>query len=259
MMRTFAALTGVILIALAAYVYMQSNEYVRVLSAYRLSPTAEEALALGQMHFDSHRPALYDIDEAQKYLEEAYKMNPRLRAVNHELGRIAFLRGEFDTALSYLDAEIEMYGETMPRAFYVRGLIQGFRGEYDAAALDYLVYLKYDPESWAAINDYSWVLLKSRHQQQAAEVLEKGLEYSPNNPWLLNNASIAYYELGNYQKSQEMAMFAQHYAESLTADSWLTAYPGNDPKVAQEGIVALRQSIADNMHMAARALSVSAI
>lgn len=248
-----------IVLAVAVSLFFLSDPYTQAVLAYRASPSAEEALALGQMHFSSHQGRLYDVDKAEWYLKQAYDLNPELPYVHHELGRIAFLRGDFDTALAYLDTEIELHGESLPNTFYVRGLIQGFRGDYDAAALDYAVYLKHDPNNWAAINDYAWVLLKSKKHDEALEQLKRGLLFFPNNPWLLNSASIAYYELGKYESAYTSAVRAAYFAGMVTVQDWLTAYPGNDPRVAKRGVEELRNSIQGNMHMSERALTIGAI
>lgn len=248
-----------VILAVAIGVFFLSDPYTQAVVAYRTSPTAEEALTLGQMHFSSHQGRLYDVDKAEWYLKQSYDMNPDLPYLNHELGRIAFLRGDFDVALAHLDREIELHGETLPNTFYVRGLIQGFRGDYDAAAVDYAVYLKHDPSNWAAINDYAWVLLKSQRYDDALVQLKRGVMLFPNNPWLLNSASIAYYELGKYESAYTSAVRAAHFADMVTVEEWLTAYPGNDPRIAEKGIDELQRSIQENMHMSDRALSIGTI
>ena len=227
--------------------------------SYKLDPSAEKALALGQKHFDSRRGDLYDIDRASSYLEEAYALDPDHPTLNHEMARIAFLRGDFDKAMQFIDREIELQGEAFPNAFYIRGLIEGYMGDYHAAALDYAVYLAHDPTNWAAINDYAWVLLKAHRIEDALLATERGLVHFPQNPWLLNSEAIALYELGRYEESMQSAALAAGAAEQVTPEIWLRAYPGNDPATAEAGIKSLREAIINNIHMAALTLAHGAV
>lgn len=227
--------------------------------SYTFDPTPGKALALGQKHFDSKRGDLYDIDRAAAYLEEARTLDPDYPTLNHELARIAFLRGDFVKAMWYIDREIELQGESFPNAYYIRGLIEGYMGEYHAAALDYAVYLRHDPTNWAAINDYAWVLLKAQRTEDALASARQGLKHFPQNPWLLNSEAIALYELGEYEESMQSAALASVAAANVTHDLWLLAYPGNDPATAEMGVRSLRQAIEDNIHMAAAMLGRSAV
>lgn len=240
-----------------AYIFLSPT--LREEAAFRFNPSAERALALAQKHFDSKRADLYDVDKAEEYLEEAYKLDPTYLAVNHELARIAFLKGHFGTALEHIDKEIGMHGESLPNSYYIRGLIQGYRGEYHEAALDYAVYLKHDPTNWAAINDYAWVLLKAGRTEDALLAVRTGLAYFPDNPWLLNSESIALYELKQYEESIFSALKASSAAENISAEDWLRAYPGNDPRIAEAGVASLRSAISDNMHIAALTVSNGAV
>ncbi len=259
MTRMHRALVLPVCAVIVATAYIFINPDLRAAASYRLQPTAAKALALGQQHFDSRKPRYYDVDTAWRYLNEAYVLDPQYPAVNHELARIAFLRGEFGSAMEYIDREIDLHGDTLPNAFYIRGLIEGYKGDYHAAALDYAIYLQHDPSNWAAINDYAWVLLKAGRTDDALAALNTGLAYFPNNAWLLNNRSIALYELGHYEDAAISALRAMRSVEKVTEQDWLLAYPGNDPRTAGEGVANLKAAIEENMHMAAHSMSQSAV
>jgi len=239
-------LSTVALVFLAALVGL--NPDIRERVGYTFAPSAEAAFEIGQRHFDSSEPGRYDIDKAEGYLQEAYIQNPSLLYLNHQMARIAFLRGKFHTALWYIDKEIKLQGESFPNAYYMRGLIQGYMGRYEEAAADYGFFLTSHPESWAGLNDYAWVLLKAGRPQEAADATERGLANFPNNAWLLNTSAIAHYESGNIALAQERIDAAAIAVENITEAEWLKAYPGNDPKIARVGIDTLRASTQQNMH-----------
>ena len=217
--------------------------------SYALHPSAEKAFQYGSAYFDS-RAHLYDVDRAEYFYTEARRLDPNHRAVYHELARISFLRGSFADALQKIDHQIASHGDTVPSSYYIRGLILGFMGRYDEAAAAYEKFLEYSPDNWAALNDYAWVLLKGERPREAVDVLNRGLTHFPDNPWLLNSLATAFYELGLMREAHFVALAASKAAEGVTEQDWLTAYPGNDPRIAREGVAALREAIERNIHIA---------
>jgi tetratricopeptide (TPR) repeat protein len=227
--------------------------------AFALNPTAARAVAYGERHFDAQDPAEYDINRAQMFFGKAAQLDPTYPYLYHELARISFLHGNYTLALSQIDLQIQMHGDSEPNSYYVRGLIEGYMGNYSAAAADYSHYIQFDPQDWAAMNDYSWVLLKENNFQQAAEVTARGLQIFPGNPWLLNSNAIALYEIGDLQQAGVQAQAAVQAGKLLTTSQWLTAYPGNDPAIAAEGITTFQDSALQNMHMIALAIASSTV
>ncbi len=165
---------------------------------YALHPSPERAFAYGERHFSAGDVAEYDIVRAGYFFNEAAKKDPTIPYLYHELARIDFLRGDFTAALARINFQISMQGDKTPNSYYVRGLIEGYMGDYDASAKDYEHFLKFDPNNWAALNDYAWVLLKADRPGDAAEAAEKGLALFPNNAWLLNTDATALYETHDY-------------------------------------------------------------
>src|SRR6185295_728743 len=56
----------------------------------------------GERHLSSHDVA-YDIDRAEYFYTELAKIDATYPYVNHQLARISFLRGNFNTALFYIN------------------------------------------------------------------------------------------------------------------------------------------------------------
>jgi tetratricopeptide (TPR) repeat protein len=214
---------------------------------FALDHTAVRAVRYGERHFTALSPAEYDVDRAEYFFAEALRLDPSSRYALHELARIAFLKSDFGLAESRIDTEIAVYGKENPNAYYVRALIYGYQGRYLDAAKDYETYFKMTPATWGAINDYSWVLLKAELPEGALAALEWGLKEWPGNPWLLHNQAIALYELQRYEESAAAAALALAGAETLTREDWLVAYPGNDPRVAAEGLATFRAAAAENL------------
>lgn len=210
-------------------------------------PSSSRAVAYADSHFDARNDGFYDIERAEMFYEKARSLETH-PYVHHQLARISFLKGNLYKAKALIDVQINTYGEEVPNSYYVRGLIEGYMGLYEDAALDYERYLQFDPKNWAAINDYAWVLLKAERFADAERALSDGLLYFPNNAWLHNSRAIARFELGNIEAAGNDVRLAYLEFERVSEAQWLTAYPGNDPRIAATGLAAFREAIEKNMH-----------
>lgn len=212
-----------------------------------LNPSAARAYAYGTSRFDARDSRQYDIEAAEQFFIKAAELDSEFPYVQHQLARIAFLRGDYVWALHHINNEINRYGSQHANSFYVRALIYGFMGEYRRSAKDYEVYLRTDPTNWAAINDYAWVLLRSGRADESFIATAYGLEFHPSNVWLLNSHAIALFELGRAEEALPYIQKAEQLLATVTEHDWLTAYPGNNPRDASLGMEALRTSVRYNV------------
>jgi tetratricopeptide (TPR) repeat protein len=244
-------LSGILI--LCSFVALMTKDGIAKITAVRLetvqyfSPTEKNAETLGDMYLDAtYHPSLYDRDRAYYFFMQALRLDPNQPGVRHQLARVAFLNGNFGSALWYIDHEISLPGHSpIPSSYYVRGLIEGYSGDYADAAHDYETYLQTDPSNWAAMNDYAWVLLKASRYEDAYSLTKRGLDLWPHNPWLLNSAAIALFEL-HKPLASAYSMQAVQNVRQVTAAEWRTAYPGNDPAIAADGIEALMEAVIHN-------------
>jgi tetratricopeptide (TPR) repeat protein len=214
-------------------------------------PSVERAMEYGDAHFSSQRPNAYSISDAEYFYHAAEQIRDTAPFVMYQLARVYFLKGEFAKAHYYIDRDIaQPGGPSAASAFYIQGLIEGYQGDYTAAAESYRVYLRENPKNWAAINDYAWVLLKAEKFQDALSATVQGLNYFPENPWLLNTNAIALHEIGAHEAAADQAKKALVSVSNVSSEEWLRAYPGNDPRSAQDGLRTLKLSIERNAHRA---------
>lgn len=217
--------------------------------SFSIAPSAEKASLYGHRHFQSSQGSAYDVERAKYFYEKVLELDPSDLTANHQLARIEFLEGNFFDAMQYINRQIEIRGDAQPNSYYVRGLIEGFMGSYDAAAYDYERYLSLIPSAdWAGITDYAWVLLKAGRHEEARDILELGLVHFPDNAWLLNNSAIALYEIGDYALARERSKKAVDAADKVTEEMWLKAYPGNDPRIAPSAVTSFRMFARETMH-----------
>lgn len=249
-----ALLAGIIfLIGIAGFVYyylpldLGSFSYYRERITYAMHPSARQAYAYGLEHFDSAKPRSHNIDRAEYFFREALKQDENYGYSHHQLARIAFLRGDFPGARQEIDKEIALHGDTNPSAFYVRGLIQGYQGAYSGAEKDFARFIGLSPEGWAGYNDYAWVTMKQGKYQLAIDALQQGLKKHPGNPWLLNSFAIALYEAHLHSLAAPVASSAKAAVMKLTPEEWAAANPGNDPRIAGQGLETFRSATIENL------------
>ena len=235
---------------LAAYfiLYPHTGPYLLEDISYVLHPSASAAFALGEKHFNNTAPDAYDLNRAEYFFHVTAAIDLQYPYVYHELARISFLRGDFDMAMTQIDEQIKLHGDSEPNSYYVRGLIEGFKGDYVDSEQDYAHFLQFDPDDWAGVNDYAWVLLKDNKPGVAAAAIAKVLPYFQSNPWLLNSDAIALYETGNTTAALTKAQAALQAVDALSPEDWAHAYPGNDFSIAAQGLSVFKAAVLENVH-----------
>jgi len=221
---------------------------------FALAPSAERAYEYGERHFDATHAADYDLDRAEYFFTKAERVDPKYPLLQHELARVAFLKGNFPLALERINKELLNNPHPSPSSYYVKGLIEGYVGEYASAITYFEAYLRTDSKNWAAINDYAWVLLKADRPRDALVALDWGLIYHPDNPWLLNSKATALFEMKQLEKAYDAAQLASQAIKNVTETEWSHAYPGNDPLIAGDGLAAFKKAVEENMHTIGLAL-----
>ena len=71
----------------------------------------------------------------------------------------------------------------------------------------------------------------------------------PKNPWLLTTHAMALYNLGNKEDAKVDLLAAKAAALQVTEADWIEAYPGNDSRIAAEGVASLRETIDTNLQL----------
>ena len=204
---------------------------------------ADLAFEIGERHFGGDR---YDLGIAEAAYRKALAVQRDLLGPRYQLARIEFLKGDFTKALALVNEELALHPE-FKRSHYVRGLIYGYRGDYEPAARDFKEFLEWDPKSWAAHNDLAWVYFASGDFVRAEEAARSGLEHNPGNSWLLLSRGTALLNLGKEKEAEQVLLRAQAAAQALTPVDWGMAYPGNAPALYPKGLEEMRNTIERNL------------
>lgn len=196
----------------------------------------------------------YDIDKALANFERARSFtNAYQDPITYQIGRIYFIKGDLTRALVEFDAQL-VEKPDYPKSYYMRGLTYGYRNQFKQAEDDFLKYLEMVPTSWAAHNDIVWIFFRSGQYVKAEEYARAGLTYAPKNAWLSNALGAILINQKRYAEAEEPLLDAVAGFKMLGPEGWGVAYPGNDPRVYNEGYEASLGSAEDNLQLVKKAL-----
>ncbi len=212
---------------------------------------------LGQYYFnhDDDSAGPYDLKKAQFFYERAIAENSAANNILwYQSGRVDFINGDFDKALSKFQQQRTYFGDDIPNVYYMTGLTYAYRARqtgstenWKQAEIDFKKAVDFFYEAPWPYVDLAWVYFSQGKFDDMKSVLEKGLSYESNNPWLLNMYGLALLNTGDRELAHEYFLFAQEQAEKLTVEDWGNSYPGNDPNVWGAGLAEFKTLINKNV------------
>ncbi len=190
----------------------------------------------------------YDVKKAQEYFLRATEIRADFPEAHYQLGRTYFIQGKFAKALSEIERTIE-YAPDFKKAYYMHGLINGYKGDLDQAILGFEEFIKRDSFNWAGYNDLAWIHFKKGDFEKTRSVAEEGLRHAETNPWLLNIYGTALLNLGEKELAREAFQKASEESARMTPEDWGRAYPGNNPEIYARGLEETRSVIEHNLRL----------
>ncbi len=214
---------------------------------------------IGQYYFnhDDDPAGPYDIAKAQYYYEKEIALDPKgNNLVWYQSGRIDFINGDFETALKKFDTQIEYFGDSVHNVYYMIGLTYGYKARVSGLAEDwkagedaFMKFIDFSPQApWSRV-DLAWIYFSQGKYEEMVPVLEQGLAYRPDNPWLLNMYGLALLNTGEKELAKEQFYKARTQAELLTTEEWGRAYPGNNPSAWAQGLSEFKYIIERNIEL----------
>lgn len=217
-----------------------------------LEVPADALIRKGNYYFNG---GAYDLPKAVRYYRAALFLKPDNFLARYQLSRIYFINGKFDAAMTEIVKTISIrpdYG----KAYYMKGLIDGYTNKLDAAEADFKQVLdigKLDAGGWAVFSDLSWIQFRMGHYEDVEQTALRGLVLYPNNPWLLNSLGLAMMNLNKKSEAKIAFERALARATELTPEDVARAYPGNNPEEAAEHRIEIIQMIQFNLKLSTSA------
>ena len=187
----------------------------------------------------------YDLKKAARYYRAAAFFDTEETFARYQLSRIYFVNGKLQDALREADAAVALAPD-FGRAYYMRGLINGFSNKLDEAEADFKKILELgelEQGVWAVYNDLSWIQFQKGNYANVEETARQGLELYPQNPWLLNSLGLALFNMDKKKEAKAIFKEAFQKAQELTVEDVRRAYPGNNPSETEKK----RQAIIDQI------------
>ena len=211
---------------------------------------AQMAMPVGDYYFNG---GAYDLGWAERVYGAALALDPRVPLAHYQRARIHFLRGNFYSALREINGELDIYPENL-RSLYVRGLIYGYMSELTRAREDFKRFIEWAPAEWAGYNDLAWIQVKLGKFQEGKETITRAFAVMPGernrNPWLWTSLGVTHLNLGEYTRASEAFLTALRMTERMSAQYFWSAYPGNDPRGAEEAFRQFRATLNFNLGIA---------
>jgi len=204
---------------------------------------------------DEDQAPPYDLETAEYYFKKAIEEDPASNPLLwYQAGRVDFINGNFDEALSKFDTQVQYFGDQVPNVYYMIGLtngykarIAGYEGDWKKAEDGFQKSITFFPGAPWPYVDLAWIYFSQGKFTQMKPLLEEAFTHDSNNAWLLNMYGLALLNTGDKLMAREYFLFAQEQAEELTVEDWSRSYPGNDPQLWEPGLNEFKSLIAKNV------------
>jgi tetratricopeptide (TPR) repeat protein len=200
---------------------------------------------VGSLFFGG-QPKLYNIEMADFfYTYAAYPLYGTAPEFAHyQLSRVHFIKGNFPMALSEAEHELTLYPNNK-RTYYILGLTYGYMNREEEAIAAFSQFIAAYPDSWAARNDKAWLQFRIGDVEGALATILPVKDL--RNPWVQNTYGTLLLNNREKDAAKEALLLAKEITDGMNVTEWGVAYPGNDPRIYQSGLDAMRVSIAKNL------------
>lgn len=146
------------------------------------------------------------IDEAGKAALSLTAAYPDLPQAWTALGDLLRQQEKFAQAVPAYDKALALLDGTAADArwfpLYARGIALERSGQFDRAEADFKAALEIRPNQASLLNylGYSWID-RNKNLDQALELIQKAVELSPDDGYILDSLAWAYYRMGRYSEA----------------------------------------------------------
>ncbi len=209
-------------------------------------------MSVGSFTFGGSPPSFYSITIANLAYTLASHVttedNKPTPWAYYQRGRISFIKGDLHQALQFFDKELKHY-PSHTKVYYMKGLTLGYAGREQEGIKAFKFYIQSTNDSWASFNDLAWLQFRVGDIDGALKTIEPVAIAQPHNPWIANTYAVLLMNKGRYNEAKQSLEKGLLTLEKMTEADWGYAYPGNDPKIYNEGLTAMKESFRDNLSL----------
>lgn len=203
-------------------------------------------LTIGNIFFGSI-PKLYNAKLAHFFFTHAaYPLLGKEETWTHyQLSRSYFIQGDLSKSLTEAKKELELYPDNK-RTYYILGLTYGYLNKEKEAIEAFEKFIEWNPGTWAARNDKAWLEFRIGDIDSALTTIEP-IAWMVDNPWVQNTYGTLLINKKRYDEAKKALENAKRVTDTMTEKIWGNSYPGNDPRIYDTGLSAMRISIENNI------------
>lgn len=233
-------------------ILLKKNYLFRLLSSFVftflfLITTPILSLKIGNIFFFSV-PRLYNATFANFfYTYAAYPLlGESVPYAHHQRSRVLFVQGKLDAALLEANKELSLYPENT-ETYYLLGLTYGYLQQNSKAIESFTSFIESHPDTWAGRNDKAWLQFRTGDIMGSFETIEPVAITQTTNPWVQNTYCAILINLGKFKEAKIACERAKKTIDGMPKEIWGKAYPGNDPRIYEKGLLATKFSINENL------------
>ena len=182
--------------------YDTANQHELANAVYEGIPTASPMKAMAVVRVADNLDAMGDRPEAIRRLSNIVVTNPKDVDAISVLGDLYRSDKQYQAAADAYSKALGVTGGSTPgdwRFYYVRGIAYERSDKFPLAEKDFLRALDLNPNQPQVLNylGYSWVD-KGMNLTRALDMIQKAVQASPNDGYIIDSLGWAYYRLGRY-------------------------------------------------------------
>lgn len=188
-------------------IYDAADQHDLANALYEDLPDSSLLKPMATVRMAGNLDAMGDRSEAIRRLGNIVTLNPTDVEAISVLGDLQRADKQYAAAAETYSKALEITGGDSPGDwlfYYVRGIVYERSDQFDLAEKDFLRALELNPDQPQVLNylGYSWVD-KGLHLDRALGLIEKAIEATPNDGYIIDSLGWAYYRLGRYPEAVE--------------------------------------------------------
>lgn len=175
--------------------------------------------------------ALYaagQVDAGIAAMKQLAQSHPDQIEVQEALGDLLRRQQRYSEAIPVYDAAIALIAtpkESDWAVFYMRGICNERLGQWDKAEPDFREALKLKPDVPEVLNYLGYGMVeRGEHLDEALAMIQKAVDARPDDGYMVDSLSWAYFRLGDYQKALPIA---ERASQLMPVDAVVTDHLGD--------------------------------
>jgi Flp pilus assembly protein TadD len=186
-------------------IYDAADQHELANAIYEALPSTSLLKPMATVRIAGNLDAMGDRTEAIRRLSNIVTSNPNDLEAISVLGDLQRADKQYTAAADTYSKALAITGGNSPGDWlfhYVRGITYERSDQFPLAEKDFLRALELNPNQPQVLNylGYSWVD-KGLHLDRALGLIEKAIEATPNDGYIIDSLGWAYYRLGRYSEA----------------------------------------------------------